>query len=108
MPRHIPRSHLRHPIDGNVGPACGSSSDRVLSRSQFLKASDRCQHCDRIAQGLKANTGGRGKDNGLKYAIVLSHLTTKALERIQRLAAEGKAGKTLGLLFNKDTEQLGE
>ena len=109
MPRHIPRSHLSKLfisgfVDGEQKAACGSASEKILSRGIFLKTVDRCQRCDRIANGEPATTGRKAKDS-VKRSIVLSGLSIDALNWLDQLAAEGKLGETIGGLVN---EKLGE
>jgi hypothetical protein len=99
MPRHIPRSHLSSD-NTPAGTACGVASPLVLSLSDFLNAENRCQRCDRIRQELPP-LGGRDKKDTLRYAIVLSDLTPKAVDWLQRLADVGEAGETLGRIANR-------
>jgi hypothetical protein len=105
MPRHKARSHLSFdPIPSTT--ACGIVSPLVLTLGDFLNAENRCQRCDRIRLGLPP-VGGRNKKETLKYAVVLSHLTPEAFDRLQRLAADGKVGETIGGEVNHNTEKLG-
>jgi hypothetical protein len=106
MSRHIPRSHLSFdPIPSTT--ACGIDSPLVLSLRDFLGAENRCQRCDRIAKKLPSTAGRKVKDT-LKYAVVLSHITPEALNWLQQLAADGKAGETIGQLVNEYFNKLGE
>lgn len=95
MARHIPRSHLRK----DDRPACGSSSSNFLTSAAFLVSENRCQKCDRIARKLPS-TSGRKKIEG-RYPIVLSGLSMDTLNWLERLAAEGKTGETIGELVNE-------
>jgi hypothetical protein len=99
MPRHKARSHLSSD-DYPTGTACGVVSPLVLTLSDFLVAENRCQRCDRIRQGLPP-VGGRNKKDTLRYAVVLSDLTPKTVNWLQRLAEAGEAGETLGQIANR-------
>lgn len=102
MPRHKARSHLAVSPE-NPNAVCGLKQPGLILE-KFEASANKCQRCDRIAQDLPS-TAGRKKIEG-RYAIVLSGLSDDAVNWLEQLAAQGKAGATIGHLINENVIKI--